>query len=203
MSVESFVRDGKILFTNPTEYYIPGFASIAPADLPEAEMAEILALNAAALSALGLTRGMTHLELYRTSDGPVFGEVAVRPPGGRLMRLIRRAYAFDPWEVVMQLELGLDTPDLPARARGAAGAWMLHPGPGKVVSVRGLAAARRVEGVKKLVCRARAGRVVPPRESTGRDVGWIEVAGRSRDQVAERLQTAHDLIRITLEPGAA
>jgi biotin carboxylase len=199
MSVESFVRDGEILFTNPTEYYVPGFSSIAPASLSEEEAASILALNANVISALELNRGMTHLELYRTPSGPLFGEVAVRPPGGRLMRLIRRAYSFDPWEVVMQLELGLPTPALPSHAKRAAGAWMFHPGAGRVVSVRGLAAARRVKGVKKLVCRTRAGRKLAARDSTGSDVGWIEVSGKNRDQVARRLQAAHDLVKITME----
>jgi biotin carboxylase len=200
MSIESFVRDGEILFVNATEYYIPGFASIAPATLPKQEAEEILALNAAVLSELGLRHGMTHLELYRTADGPLFGEVAVRPPGGRLMRLIRRAYDFDPWEVVIQLELDGPLPALPHKARQAAGAWMLHPGPGRVVSLRGLAAARRVPGVRKLICRTRAGRIVPVRESTGNDVGWLEVSGKNRDEVAERMQKAHDLIHFEMEP---
>ena len=49
--------------------------------------------------------------------------------------------------------------------------WMLHPGPGRVASVRGLSAAARIQGVRKLVCRVRKGRTVPPRASTGSDVG--------------------------------
>jgi biotin carboxylase len=200
MSVESFVQDGRILFVNPTEYYVIGFANIAPAVLPEAEAKAGLDLNAAALKALGIQRGMTHLELYRTARGLVFGEVAVRPPGGRLMRLIRRAYDFDPWELVVRLEAGLDVGSLPAGARRTAGVWMLHPGPGRVVSVRGLTAARRVKGVRKVVCRTRAGRVLEARQSTGSDVGWVEVHGRTRDEVVERLEAAHGAIRIEMAP---
>lgn len=198
MSIESFVADGRILFTNPTEYYVVGFANIAPAALPPEEHAAIQALNARALAALGISRGMTHLELYRTPDGPVFGEVAVRPPGGRIMRLLRRAYHFDPWEVTVRLELG-EVPEIPPEPRRTAGVWMLHPGPGRVTSIRGLAAARRILGVRKLVCRLRTGRTVAPRASTGADVGWIEVWGKSRDQVARRLQTAFDHVDIGME----
>ena len=117
MSVESFVFEGEILFVNPTEYLVPAYANIAPASLPAAEAEAVYALNAAVLAALGLRRGMTHLELFRTPQGPVFGEVALRPPGGRIMRLLRRAYDFDPWETVIQLELG-DRADLhPTRGR--------------------------------------------------------------------------------------
>lgn len=197
MSVESFVLDGRILFTNPTEYYLPAHANIAPAHLEDAVEREVLDVNARAIDALGPLRGMTHLELFLTDRGPVFGELAVRPPGGRIMRLLRRAYGFDPWEAAIRLELG-EAPDLPSEARGVAGAWMLHPGPGLVGSVRGLAAARRIRGVCKLVCRVRKGDRIEPRLSTGADVGWIEVRGPSRKAVAKRLQAAHDAIRIEL-----
>ena len=203
MSVESFLSGGRILFTNPTEYFVVGVSSIAPAVLEPEDRDAILELNRRALEALGIRHGMTHLELYRTPDGPCFGEVAVRPPGGRLMRLIRRAYGFDPWETLLRLDLDDEPPVLPREARQAAGAWMLHPGAGRVVSVRGLADARRVRGVKKLVCRARAGRVLGPRLSTGSDVGWIEVAGPNRDAVAARLEDASGRIRFTMEPADA
>ena len=142
---------------------------------------------------------MTHLELFRTPDGPVFGEVAVRPPGGRLMRLLRRAYDFDPWSVVIRLELGERPGVLPSKALRGAGVWMLHPGAGRVRSVRGLAAASRVRGVRKLVCRIRAGSVLEPRAGSGSDVGWFEVWGKDRDEVQERMQRAHDLIHIEME----
>jgi biotin carboxylase len=198
MSIESFVADSRILFTNPTEYFVPAAANVAPAVLPEAELGDLLALNARVLGTLGVERGMTHLEVFRTPEGPRFGEVAVRPPGGRIMRLLRRAYGFDPWEAAIRIELG-EAPEFPARPVGAAGVWMLHPGPGRVASVRGLAAARRLPGVRKLVCRVRTGSEVGPRSSTGADVGWIEVGGRDREEVARTLTAAHDLVRIEME----
>lgn len=198
MSLESFVEDGEVRFTNPTEYYVPAFANIAPAVLSEERHAELLDMNRHAIRTLGVQRGMTHLEVYWTDAGLLFGEIAVRPPGGRIMRLIRRAYDIDPWEMVLRLEIGEALPELPERARRAAGVWMLHPGPGRVVSVRGLAAARRVRGVRKLVCRIRAGREVATRRGTGSDVGWFEVGGPSRDKVAERMEAAHGAIRIEM-----
>jgi biotin carboxylase len=199
MSVESFVSGGEIQFTNPTEYYVPAFANIAPAALPPAELEEILDLNRRALAALDIRIGMTHLELFRTPAGPVFGEVAVRPPGGRIMRILRRAYDFDPWEALLRLELGQPFP-FPAKAIRAGGIWMLHPGAGRVLHARGMAAAKRVKGVRKLVCRIRAGDIVKHRESTGSDIGWLEVGGKDRDEVAARMQRAYDALDIQMAP---
>jgi biotin carboxylase len=203
MSLESFLLGGGVAFVNPTEYLVPAFANIAPAALPPEERQAALELNRRALAALGLERGMTHLELYRTAQGPLFGEVAARPPGGRIMRLLRRAYGFDPWEALLAVEEGRPYP-FPEHAQRSAGVWLLHPGPGRVRHVRGLAAARRVRGVRKLVCRVRAGCEVAPRPGTGADVGWIEVHGADRDEVARRLGAAHDLVHIDLgtEPEA-
>lgn len=198
MSIESFLLDGEVLMTNPTEYFAVGFANIAPAGLSDEILAPLLDLNARALAALGPFTGMTHLELYRSASGPVFGEVALRPPGGRIMRLLRRAYDFDPWEAALRLELG-ERPELPDGAARHAGVWMLHPGEGVVADIRGLTAARRIKGVTKLICRVEPGSVVRPRSSTGVDVGWIEVRGPSRDKVADRLRRAHELVEIRLE----
>jgi biotin carboxylase len=200
MSIESFVSGGRILFTNPTEYFVVGYANIAPANLDPAEMAALLALNAGALAALGIRQGMTHLELYRTAAGPLFGEVTVRPPGGRIMRLIRRVYGFDPWQAVIAVELGQSF-DFPAAARRHGGVWMLHPGPGRVERIEGFDEARAVKGVRKLVCRLAVGDVVEARESTGRDTGWLEVSGLTRDAVAERLCRARQYLRVGMETG--
>jgi hypothetical protein len=57
-----------------------------------------------------------------------------------------------------------------------------------------------VRGVCKLVCRVRSGQEIKRRESTGADVGWIEVRGANRHQVAERMREAHELLHIDLEP---
>jgi len=199
MSIESFVVDGRVVFTNPTEYFVVAYANIGPAALGPAELAPLLDLNARAIAALGIERGMTHLELYRTAEGPLFGEVAIRPPGGRIMRLLRRAYGFDPWEALMRVERG-EQFVFPDRARCTAGVWMLHPGAGRVRRVGGFDAARRVKGVRKLVFRLEVGKDVGPRESTGSDTGWIEVSGRSRAEVAEILCRARHHLHVEMEP---
>jgi biotin carboxylase len=194
MSVESIVADGRILFANATEYFVPSFANILPAPF---DATEALELNARVIAALGITRGFTHCEIYLTARGPVFGEIAVRPPGGRIMRLLERAYGFDPWEALLRVELE-EAPALPARAKGYAGAWVLHPGAGRVREVSGVEEALAVPGVTGARVRVRPGDVIRPREGTGQDVGWIEAHGATRDDVARALEAAHKAVRIVL-----
>lgn len=199
MSLESFAVAGQVIFTNPTEYFVPGVANIVPADLAAPVLAAAQALNQAAISALEIERGMAHLELFLQPDGIVFGEIAARPPGGRIMRLIERAYGFDPWDALLQIELG-EPPALRIQPHAAAGAWFLHPGEGQVQDVTGLAEARGLRGVDRIECRVKAGDRVGRRHGTGVHVGCIEVTARNRDEVASCLEAAFQRLRLVMKP---
>lgn len=199
MSVESLVADGRTLFSNPTEYLVPLHASIVAAPPAPQLWQAARDLSERVLGALGLDRGLAHLELFLTKSGPLFGEVAARPPGGRLMPLLRRCYGFDPWEALLRVELG-QAPHLPARARRCAGAWMLHPGAGQVRAVEGLGAARGVPGITRVRLRVAAGERVDARLGSGQDVGYLQAEGPDRDAVARALLEAERRLSIELEP---
>lgn len=197
MSFESLVRNGEPIFTNPTAYFRPGWASIVPATLAPGIMAAVEELNTRALRALGVRDGFTHLEVFLTPRGPVFGELAARPPGGHLTELIELAYGFDPWKAWLRLALG-DSLELPQAARRTAGAWILHPRPGIVHSIAGLAAARAVPGVERLHLRVEPGTEVGDRLGTGQEVGHLLATGRDRAEVEECLRRAHRLVRFRM-----
>jgi biotin carboxylase len=198
MSVESFVQDGRVIFANTTEYLVPLHANIVPAALEPDMRAAVHALNAAAIAAVGVERGMTHCELFLTPDGPVFGEIAARPPGGRIMPLLRRAYGFDPWRVLFSIELG-ERVDVRWKSRRSAGVFMLHPGEGRVADVRGLESASSLPGVHKLVLRVAPGDRVTRRDGSGQDVGYVECVGATRDEVAAALLRAVEELRVVME----
>ncbi len=193
MSVESFVHAGRPLFANPTEYMVARHASILPAPIPDDEWTELRAFATGAIAAAGVERGLTHLELFRTEAGPVFGELASRPPGGRLMTLLRRAWNFDPWEALLRLELG-ERVAFPEQARRTAGAWLLHPGAGHVVALRGAEEARAVPHIRRVALKVEAGDTIPERLGSGQDVGALYAEGPDRDCVANALHAAHSRI---------
>jgi biotin carboxylase len=197
MSIESFVQVGRPLFVNPTEYTVPRHANILPAPLPQDTWTELRAFNERALAAAGVDRGMTHLELFRTRHGPVFGELASRPPGGRLMPLLKRAWGFDAWEALLRVELG-ETPAFPERPRRTAGAWLLHPGPGRVVALHGVEEARALPHLRRVALKIEVGDTIAERLGSGQDVGAIYAEGPDRDCVARALHDAHDRIEVEL-----
>ncbi len=198
MSVESLVAGGKPVFVNATEYFRVRWANIVPASLPAATHEAVLDLNQRAIAAIGVERGVTHMEVFLTGGGPVFGELAARPPGGYVMDLIELAYGFDPWREWLRLGLGGAAAKLPAAAR-AAGVWLFHPGAGVVAGVSGVEEARAVPGVERLRVRVAAGTEVGERVGSGQEAGHVMVAGRDRDEVARRLEQAHGMVNIEME----
>lgn len=197
MSVETFLVDGCPLFVNLTHYLVRSHANVLPAELPAAERAAVLDLNARVLRAMGLECGMTHLELFRTRDGLVFGEIAARPPGGRIVQLLRRAWGFDAWEALLAIELGRPVA-FPSVPRTTAGVWMLHPGEGEVLEVGGLARVLEVPGVSRVRLRIAAGDHVALREGLGQDVGYLEASGPDQASVSRALLAAHAALEIRM-----
>lgn len=198
MSVESMVLGGEPVFVNFTEYVEPKWANLLPANLSGRDSEAVYSLNAAAIKALGIERGVTHMEVFLTRDGPVFGELAARPPGGQIMRLISLAYGFDPWAALLALELR-ERPSIIKEASRTAGMRFLHPGAGTVRAVHGLEEIRMLATCRELSCRLAPGDVVGPREGTGQHCGFVILAG-DEIRVRQDLQSVADRLRIDLEP---
>ena len=197
MSVESLVHEGRACFHNPTEYYVPRHANILPAELEPELWSELQAFVERALALAGVERGLTHLELFRDGHHFVLGELAVRPPGGRLMTLLRRAWDFDPWEALLRLELGeeISPPTSPACT---AGVWVLHPGSGRLTAIDGLAQVCEMPNVTRVALKIAPGDQIPERQGSGEDVGALYVEGPDRATVATTLSQARERLRFEL-----
>lgn len=196
-SVESFVCAGAIRFESVTEYLRQGEVNVVPAAIDDAARAELLDLNRRVLRALGVIRGMTHLEAFLTPDGPLFGEVALRPPGGYIMDLLRLAWRFDAWRAFVAAEL--DRPfDSPAAPSAHAAAVILHPGPGTVSAVRGLDDVRRHPCVVDARVKVAPGDRVAERAGLGQDVGRVLLRARTRGELLTALEFMSSSLRIEI-----
>jgi 5-carboxymethyl-2-hydroxymuconate isomerase len=172
MSVESFVHKGRVRWTNTTRYWRPKHVNVVPAGLDAETHEAVLDLNRRALEALAIRWGMTHLELFLSADGPLVGEVALRPPGGYIMRCLELAYGFDPWDATCAVELG-DAPQLPRDGGRPTAVVVLHPGQGTVARVRGLDALRAHPAHLDTRLKVGAGSEVAERVGVGEDVGRV------------------------------
>ncbi len=113
VSVEEFVdaeeftydticADGRVLFENicwylprplltkQHEWVSPVTIALRELDRPDLQGGRVL--GAAVLKVLGFRDGFTHMEWYRKADGEVvFGEIAARPPGARMVDVMNYA----------------------------------------------------------------------------------------------------------------
>jgi hypothetical protein len=198
MSVESFRSKGSTVFRNHTRYLKPCWANVVPAELPRELAAQVDDLAERVHEALGIETGISHMEIFLSETGPIFGEIAARPPGGYLMELIARAYDFDPWEALLRLTVG-ENFEFPKRAKRFAGCWIIHPGPGTVCQVDGLEEARSLTGVVDISCTLTPGDKISHRVGSGQSKGRIVVEDSSGESCARVLAEAVKTIRITMD----
>lgn len=109
---DAVVRDGTVRIAALCRYFAPPLHTPAEfngsyfVDQESPFAREVLALNTRVVAALGLTDGVTHLEVFGTDAGPVLGEVAIRPGGLGVSRSWWHAYGIDLWDEFVSAALG-------------------------------------------------------------------------------------------------
>jgi biotin carboxylase len=199
-SVESFVRGGRVVFENVTEYFRKGHVNIVPAPESPATRA-VRELSRRVIDALGIDWGITHLESYLHRDGPLFGEIALRPPGGYLMELLRLAYGFDAWKAFVAVELDRP-PRLRERPSATAAAIVLHPGAGRVRGVTGLDEVRAHPCVVRARLRIAPDDRIAVRAGLGSDVGHVLLRAPDRAALLDAIAEVDATLRIDVDPEA-
>lgn len=196
VSVESFVQNGEVIFTNCTEYLHQWRKSAVPAPLDENLKNRILELNESVIKHFKLNRGMTHAEFYLTKSGPVFGEIAVRPPGGYYMELIQKVYGFDAWETYVQLSCGKKIKSLNGNPKGHAAVVMFHPGPGKVTAIKGVEEVKAtLSDIMELTIRRKPGDTISDHTNTSNEVGHILFWEENREDLLKTIHFVEDNIK--------
>lgn len=200
-SVESFIQNDKIIFANLTQYFEKKIANIVPGSFSVQQKSEILRLNQQVISALGISSGMTHLEFYMTHKGPVFGEIAIRPPGGYLMDLIELSYGFNPWEIFTRLELFGATSEFPIKAAKYSAAYIIHPGEGMVERI---VKPKKADfaSLKKISLRVKSGGSIAKRQSVGEECGHCLFATKSKKDLLADLRFIQKMPMIYLKKPA-
>jgi formate-dependent phosphoribosylglycinamide formyltransferase (GAR transformylase) len=165
------------------------------ANLPEFEA--FRPVNTAALAALGMETGLSHMEWFRRQDGShVISEVGARPPGVQIMPLNSLGHETDMvgrW--VRLMALGEWQPVTRKHAVGVA--FFRGQGRGRrVVAVHGLEQAQRAAG--KLVVDRKLPVVGQPKADGYEGEGWAIVQADDTATVKEALRQLVTSVQVEL-----
>jgi hypothetical protein len=157
LTFDTVCANGEILFEN-VMWYRPrplqnrlhewiSPVSIVLRDLSVPELQAGRAMGEQVLAALGFRAGFTHMEWYRTASGEaVFGEIAARPPGARVVDLMNYACDADLYagwaEAVLHGRIG----QTPTRRYNAGSIFKRAHGDGRITHIDGLDALRAAYG---------------------------------------------------------
>jgi formate-dependent phosphoribosylglycinamide formyltransferase (GAR transformylase) len=155
-SLETISVGGRAVWHSLTHYYPTPlevlrnpwiqWCLLLPREIDGPQYDDIRRAAGAALEALGMDTGLTHMEWFRRRDGSVaISEVGARPPGAQITTLVSRAHDIDflhAWARVMIY--GEFEP--PERRYAAGAAFLRGQGSGRVVAIHGLEQAGRELG---------------------------------------------------------
>jgi formate-dependent phosphoribosylglycinamide formyltransferase (GAR transformylase) len=147
-SFDSICLDGKLLWSSISHYW-PGpldvvrepwiqWSVVIPRETDLPRYQSIKEIAQAALSALGMQTGLSHMEWFSRSDGSVaISEVGARPPGAQITSLISYAHDFNLYGAWAELIIHEHFP-IPTRKYAVGAAYLRGMGRGQVAHVHGL-----------------------------------------------------------------
>lgn len=203
---ETLTIGGEPMFHSIGRYY-PGplevmrqqwiqWVVVLPRDISGREFDDTRATGKKVIQALGLVDGMTHMEWFRRPDGSLaVGEIAARPPGAQIVKLMGHAHGADlyrGWARAV-VDRAFDGPYERKWSTGIA--FLRGVGEGRVAKVDGIEDAQRRMG--HLVVEARLPTVGAPRASGYEGEGWAIVRHEDTEVVKKALFDLITTVRVT------
>ncbi|HSW31332.1 MAG TPA: ATP-grasp domain-containing protein [Longimicrobiales bacterium] len=205
-SFDAITLDGRLVWHSINHYFPSAlevlrepwiqWCVLLPREVDDPRYDGIRAVAAAALSALGMRTGLSHMEWFRRPDGSVaISEVGARPPGARFVNLISWAHDFDLFRAWAEtVVLGRFTPRPRPYAAGAA--YLRGQGEGTVRAVTGLEEIARELG--PLVVEAKLPRAGQAPAGTYEGEGYVIVRHPETEVVKDALWKIVTRVRVEL-----
>jgi phosphoribosylaminoimidazole carboxylase (NCAIR synthetase) len=149
----------------------------------------------AAIEALGLDSGMTHMEWFQKKDGSLaIGEIAQRPPGANITRMTGLVHDIDPYRAWARAVVDNEL-DAPWNRKYAVGcAFVRGMGQGRVVDVTGVHQVH--EAVGKWIVEAKLPTLGATKADGYEGDGYVIVRHESTDKVREMIKTIIETMRV-------
>jgi biotin carboxylase len=167
---------------------------VLPREVDGPQYDDIRAAAFKSLEVLGMDTGFTHMEWFRRKDGSVaISEVAARPPGAQITRLICYAHDMDFYNAWARLMV-FEQFDPPQRRYAAGAAFLRGQGSGRVQAVHGLEKANAEMG--HLVVESNLPRKGQPRSSSYEGEGNVIVRHPETQVVVAALKKLISAVRV-------
>lgn len=154
-----------------------------------------------AVSALGLTRGVAHIEFAYTSAGPLLFEIAARCGGGHTPQIAHSVSGVDEFVEACRIACGGNPSNfLPVRRQGADYRFIIFP-PGRVASVCIPEEVFRHPGILDVGVTVQAGDEIQAVRSTSDRAGFVVTTARDAAEAAELADWACERIAVQYETG--
>lgn len=162
-------------------------------DTPLAERAKELGF--AAVRALGLEDGMTHMEWFEKTDGTLaIGEIAARPPGAQLLHMTGVVHDIDVYRAWARAVVDSEL-DAPWQRKWAAGcAYVRGLGRGRVAAVTGVREVH--EAVGKWLVEARLPEIGAMKNDSYEGDGYVIVRHESTETVKQLVKTVVETLKV-------
>ncbi len=205
-SFETITIDGKPRVSS-ISHYLPSclevletpwiqWACILPREIEGEPYDGARKMGYAAIQALGLDTGMTHMEWFQKADGKLaIGEIAQRPPGANISLMTGLAHGVDPYRAWARAVVDNEI-DLPWERKFAVGcAFLRGMGQGRVASVTGVREVN--EAIGQWVAEAKLPQIGAPKSESYEGDGYVVVRHESTEAVKKMIQKVIETIRVT------
>lgn len=204
---ETITINGQTMWRSGTRYY-PGplevlenpwmqYVVLLPREAEDPTWRSFDPINEAALSALGIKTGLSHMEWFRRDDGSMLvNEVGARPPGAQIMPLMSIAHETDMFADWAAL-VGCDRYEPKPRKWAAGVAFFRGQGRGqRVAAVHGWEQARAAVG--DMLVEAQLPKVGQPRADGYEGEGYAIIRDASTEAALEGLRQLVTRVRVEL-----
>jgi hypothetical protein len=205
-SYDSVMIDGQVVWDSISNY-LPTplevlrnpwmqWVVLLPRDIGGPEYRGIRQVAPAALAALGLSTGLTHMEWFRRPDGTVaVSEVGARPPGAQITSMLCFAHDFDLYTAWAKLMVD-GSFDPPERKWATGTVYLRGQGAGQVLASHGLDALP--PEVTSLIVDSRLPRPGQPSSGSYEGDGYVTVRHPDTAVVTEALKKLVTTVRVEL-----
>jgi hypothetical protein len=206
---DGVIQNGQVVFLATSRYWQPVLQSlhglIGSCILDESDpmLSPIQALHTQTVNALGMTEGITHMEIFETHAGLLVGEITCRPAGGGISAAIRYQYGIDIWRSYMCAALNNVQDQTSMRQPGVIG-WAGLPGQnGYIVKLTPVDELLHIPGVIDVKRLHDVGEVLQERQTSVFYTTTVHFHGTSNTQLLEVLQQISHSYQIEiLQPQA-